>query len=326
MTFLLDANCCRISLDRRESGAEINFVSHAHTDHIASAKSGGILASDATAELLSAYKIRPKRLEHVPEWIKLLDAGHMMGSKQIFVSDYDRGIDYVYTGDFQMQHSAIAEPIQTRKCDIAIMDSTYPRPEFRFDDRNEVEAAMELWIKQKIDRGNVLFGSYPMGKSQELVAIMNGFGIVPKVTPRIAEISGIHNRLGTRLEFEEYDPEDPPKESFVGIVEAGKLSKASESLSKSSQKRVYTAVATGFAKIYRMGTDVQFPMSDHADFWQAVDYINAVDPSIVLAYGPSQAEFAHNLSRAGFKAMPFDDFRGEGLETIKAQLRRTSRD
>ncbi len=321
---LLNVNGLGISLDRRESGASINFISHAHTDHIASARSGNILASDETSLLLGAYKIKPKKLEERKDWIRLLDAGHMLGSKQLFASDYDSGIDYVYTGDFQMQKSAIAKQIQIRKADVAIIDSTYPRPEFRFDDREEVEAAMDIWIKQKLKRGIVLFGSYPMGKSQELISIMNGFGITPVVTPRIAEISAMHNSLGARLDFLSRSmdierTEETLAENFVGIVEAGKLREAAAAISAAHSKRVYTASATGFAKLYRMGTDVQFPLSDHADFWQSVDYLNAVSPSFVLTYGGAQETFAANLAKVGFKAMPFSEFRQDSLKTIEAQ-------
>ncbi|MEM3841642.1 MAG: hypothetical protein QXN59_03040 [Candidatus Micrarchaeaceae archaeon] len=316
---MLDVNFCRISLDRRESGAAINFVSHAHTDHISSARSGGVLASDETAELLSAYGIRPKRFAPTPGWIKLLDSGHMLGSKQIFIRDYENGLDYVYTGDFQMQRSAIAKPIEIRKADVVIIDSTYPRPEFKFDERDEVESAMELWIKQKLEKGNVLFGSYPMGKAQELIAMINSFGFTPLVTHRISEISEIHKHIGVKLEYAETDGAWKEESSFIGIVETSKLSEAALFASHSSGRRVYTAVATGFAKLYRMGTDVQFAMSDHADFWQAVDYLNAAEPSLVLTYGHSQKEFADNLSKVGFKAMPFELFGNASLETIKAR-------
>lgn len=321
---LLNVNGLGISLDRRESGASINFISHAHTDHIAAARSGNILASDETSALLGAYRIKPKKLEDEKGWIKLLDAGHMLGSKQLFVSDYDGGIDYVYTGDFQMQKSAIAKQIQTRKADVVIIDSTYPRPEFRFDDREEVEEAMGIWIRQKMERGIVLFGSYPMGKSQELISIINGFGITPVVTPRIAEISAMHNSLGAGLDFLSRDMDSERTDealsgNFVGIVEAGKLREAAAAVSAAHSKRVYTASATGFAKLYRMGTDVQFPLSDHADFWQSVDYLNAVSPSLVLTYGGSQDVFAENLTKVGFKAMPFGEFRQDGLKTIEAR-------
>ena len=50
---MLSLNGINISLDRRESGSDIDFISHAHSDHASAAKaSGHILASSQTIQLI----------------------------------------------------------------------------------------------------------------------------------------------------------------------------------------------------------------------------------------------------------------------------------
>ncbi len=52
---------------------------------------------------------------------------------------------------------------------------------------------------------------------------------------------------------------------------------------------------------------MQFALSDHADFSQAVDYINACGPKIVLTFGQRADVFAKNLSLKGYNARPLRD-------------------
>ena len=59
--------------------------------------------------------------------------------------------------------------------------------------------------------------------------------------------------------------------------------------------KVFTATASGFAKSMRFNTDVQFTLSDHADFKQAIEYINRVEPKVIYTCGSSSEVFARNL-------------------------------
>ena len=71
-------------------------------------------------------------------------------------------------------------------------------------------------------------------------------------------------------------------------------------------KAVFTAVATGFAKIMRFGTDAQFALSDHADFYQAVEYIDKVCPEKIYTVGKGRKTFAQNLANEGYNASPME--------------------
>jgi len=218
-----------------------------------------------------------------------------------------------------MQKSRVADKIEIPEVDKLIIDSTYPYPKIRFDERCEIETALQKWTLERAELGCVLFGAYAMGKAQELIAILNEVGVAPVVTKKIAEICSVYNANGYKLNYlptaRRYTEEYGETGAFVGITEKSVVDEA-ERLSSSARIKVFTGVATGFAKIFRFNTDVQFPLSDHADFIQSVDYINATGAKTVLTYGKGAEPFARSLCLAGFNAKPF----GEGKQAQTIQL------
>jgi len=300
-----------ISLDRRESNSDADFVSHSHSDHTSAAKSSkNVIASKETAELIKAVNgFQINACSAKIEGMKLLDSGHMLGSKQIRIVNSDSET-ITYTGDFMLQRSRACNPIEILETDTLIMDSTYCTPEISFDKREEVESAIEKWVPEKQERGIVLFGVSASGKAQEIVKILNGIGITPIVTKKISAVNKVYTANGVKLDYvSAYDnPGDYEHElgdNFVGVVDSHKLDDLAVMFSRSTGKRVYRAVATGWATLFRFNTDVQFPLSDHADFAQSMDYIEAANPKKVLTYGSNSEIFARNLAKEGYNAEPF---------------------
>ncbi|MCL5427761.1 MAG: MBL fold metallo-hydrolase [Candidatus Marsarchaeota archaeon] len=315
-----------VALDARDKRSDMGFVSHAHSDHTSGvAKSREILASSITSDLIELRKGVPlKRLQSMRN-AKLLDAGHILGSKQL-LAESDDGYSFVYTGDYQMRESLAAEPIEVRAADVLIIDSTYPYRDVVFEDKNEVITSMQHYIDAKVSRGTVLFGAYALGKAQELVKIANEAGYAPLVSKRIGAINRVYCNNGVRLDYiEEKDSEEPASEtqrSFLGIVEVHRLHEAAYRLANSTGRKVFTAVATGFARTYNMHVDVQFELSDHADFRQATEYIDQCSPKVVYTYGSrdSQKIFARTLSQEGYNAHPFfENYTEMGLD-VRARL------
>ena len=314
-----------ISLDRKERDSDTDFISHAHSDHTAAARSSdNVIASNETAELLKAINsIDLKRCQESREGIKLLDSGHMLGSKQIRI---ERDGDVVtYTGDFMLQRSATCARIQILETDTLIIDSTYCSPEFAFGSRAEVEASIQKWTASKLDSGIVLFGVHAAGKAQEITKVLNEVGIAPVTSKKVSAINSVYNSNHANLSYASaYDPasdyESLLQDNFVGVVESHRLDDLAVMLARVHGKRVYRAVATGFAKIFRFNTDVQFPLSDHADFNQSIYYIEAANPRRVLTYGSNSEAFAANLSRRGYNAEPFRSEVGEQYRLIEGSV------
>ena len=159
----------RVALDSNDKSANVNFVSHAHTDHMAGLrKNKKALASEITKDLIecrSGFKIE---LAEEPDCVELLDAGHIPGSKQLYVENDLYGYSVVYSGDYQMSVPLIGEKIRIREADVLIMDSTYPDPKVVFEDRGEAITAIQHYARMKLDRGIVLFGAHIIGRAQEL--------------------------------------------------------------------------------------------------------------------------------------------------------------
>lgn len=310
---MIQSNNIRISLDRREPNSDIDFVSHAHADHLAAVRSSkSILASAQTIQLIEQVQNLSIQNRADSENFKLIEAGHMLGSRQLYVDDSISGLRVTYTGDFQTVRSKTSNQIEVLETDTLIMDSTYADSFVKFDDKYEVESAIQDWVTKTLREGIVIFSAYAMGKAQELIAIFNDVGIKPIVSRKISKVSKVYQQNGIRLDYSSaYESESTYesliKDNFVGITDTRNLSILKSDLELAHNKRVYTGVATGFAKMFKFNTDAQFPLSDHADFKQSVEYIEATRAKKVLTYGSNAASFARNLSMEGYDSVPFSD-------------------
>ncbi len=308
---MLCVNNMNIALDRRESGSDLDFISHAHSDHTSAVKSAQyILASDETMQLLGQESRAHSTLKVGDNaQFSMLDSGHMLGAKQLCIDNTESGNRTIYTGDFKMQESRTAKHIEIASADTVIVDSTYPEPDMRFDDRSDVESCLQDWTKSKLNRGIVLFSAYAMGKSQEIIALLNEIGVTPLVSRKISTASRVYRDWGINIEYAsaydaDSDYEEIVKDNFVGVTDSRDLRELSGTLGKVHGKRVFTAVATGFAKKFRFDTDVQFALSDHADFKQCTEYIDATGAGRIFTYGHEAEALSRNLQRAGYSAAP----------------------
>jgi Cft2 family RNA processing exonuclease len=302
---VLHVGSYRISLDMREPEANLNFVSHAHSDHTGGVKKNAdILCSEITRDLVQARTKYPLRAVEIPDGVSLLSSGHMLGAKQLCAESESMGT-IVYTGDYQMQKSPVAEEIEVRSADTLIIDSTYPFPNIVFENREEVMTSMQHYVRSKMDRGCTLFGSYSMGKAQELISICNGMGVSPLVDKNIAKISDVYSKHGVNLDYLcrgiEMGITDDDFREPVWIVSMHNMNKVRMHVSKMGRK-IFTAVATGFAAMQRFNTDVQFALSDHADFKQALEYISMCSPKRIYTRGSGCDSFARNLRAHGYDA------------------------
>ncbi len=300
-----------ISLDRKDKLANLHFISHAHADHTSAVNSkSNFISSEITANLIKTRKSVQIRYTESMSGMTLLNAGHILGSKQLYVDHEDLDGTITYSGDYQMQSSYVAEPIEIRNTDYLIIDSTYPDPRIEFDDKSEVTYTIQKYVKEKLERGSVLFQTYSLGKAQEIIKILNEVGIVPLSSRKISQINEVYNSHGCKLEYiydSVYNPDvkEATRENYVQICEHNKFEEYKNAIYRRTGRRVYSAIATGFAQAMRFNTDVQFALSDHADFKQAVEYINACNPKKVYTYGSNSYVFAHNLSKSGLNAVPY---------------------
>lgn len=275
----------------------VSFVSHAHLDHVPKAIYRLPFTTEETAELIrvrdptfksKAIKIN-KFFEKEDFSFELLCSNHILGSSQVYIEFNDYRI--LYTGDFKLKPTNLT----TKKLkmpdeiDYLIIESTYGRPEYVFPDEEEVINDLITWIEKKLFLGKkVAIGAYPLGKAQEVIKILNENGIEPKTTPIIEKYNEVYRKFGMKLKTS--------KESEIIV-------KPMHEVLNRPINGYANAVVTGWALTEDFGDVVGFPLSDHADFNQLLEYVSILNPKVVYVTHGFAEEFAREVEkRFGIKS------------------------
>lgn len=301
----------RLWLDPHEPQSERVFVSHAHSDHIDVHRE--VILSAPTAKLMQA-RIGGTRIEHVLPWrerrelmgehercaITLLPAGHIFGSAMSLIEA--EGASLLYTGDFKLRKGLSAEACEPHHADILIMETTYGRPEYRFPPTEAVMQGVIRFCREALDNDEVpvLLG-YSLGKSQELLCGLGDAGLPIMLHGTVFKMTQVYEQFGQC--FPKYEPYEAGKA-------AGKVLLCPPSVVNSAMLRnlgkARTAVLTGWAVDpgcrYQYRADAAFPISDHADFPDLIDFVKQVQPKKVLTLHGFAADFAQSLRALGYDA------------------------
>ncbi len=130
-----------------------------------------------------------------PFTVKTMDAGHIPGSTMYRVDD--GGNDVVFTGDINTVDTRLTTKASPPKCHTLVMESTYsgrPHPS-----RKQVEKAFLEKVKEVLERGgNVIVPAFAVGRTQEIVQILDGIKIekwLDGMGRRVAQIYLRHNEF-----------------------------------------------------------------------------------------------------------------------------------
>jgi DNA ligase 1 len=286
-----------------------SFVSHAHSDHTALHRE--VVCSRGTARLMHA-RIPGERLEHILEFgqterltdttsITLHPAGHIFGSAQCLLRHEEFG-SLLYTGDFKLRRGLSAEACETPHADVLIMETTYGRPHYVFPPTEQVLQQIVHFCRQTLEDSEtpVLYG-YSLGKSQELLRSLAAAQLPLMLHPQTVKMTRVYEELGIRF---------PPYREFTDAEVAGHVvicppqANQSSFLKRISKKRC--AVITGWAldpgATFRYQCDAAFPLSDHADYNDLLEFVERVQPKRVLTLHGFASEFARTLRERGVEA------------------------
>jgi putative mRNA 3-end processing factor len=175
-------------------------VSHAHADHAVSGNNRVYCTEPTSAFMKLRYgKNAASKFDIVgydqPFTIggvelKLIPAGHMLGSAQILM-EYD-GVRYLYTGDYKLQPDATCEPLGWVETDVLITESTFANPAIIHPDPvSEIKKLNDIGI-------NILLGAYGLGKSQRLIKLITTHAPQKKILVhhKILPINAIYEKMG----------------------------------------------------------------------------------------------------------------------------------
>lgn len=299
------------------------FVSHAHSDHtrrhehtVLTPETAALLRVRLGGELghlaeipyqevraLSALSNASRfsdRSAHSETFLRLLPAGHILGSAQLFLEN-DTG-SLLYTGDFKIRSGLSCSAAEFCKAETLIMETTYGLPRYVFPPAAEVVEAIVSFCQETLEDGDrpVLLG-YSLGKSQEVLAALAGVGLPLFLHESVARLTQVYRELGVALPFAEVfrSGEERP-----GVFLAPPHLRGSRFLERIPRRRV--AYLSGWAldpsARHRWGCDAVFPLSDHADYEELLTAVERVQPRRVLTLHGFAAEFAQDLRARGIEA------------------------
>jgi putative mRNA 3-end processing factor len=272
---------------------DATVVSHAHGDHLVDG-ADRVVASELTAALAGVRQAGtdPVAVDHPA--VELFPAGHVAGSRAARLTDPETGRTYLYTGDVSTRSRFYLDGFEPVDADVLIVEATYGEPGYTFPPTEAVLAAAREWLAETMGTVVLLFG-YALGRAQKLQRLLaDSARSRVFVTDAIANLNAaIESYLDVTFGSRRYtsDTELEAGDALVlpmGTTRIGWV----ESLVEAHDAR--TAGFSGWAVddsfVYRRGFDRGFVLSDHCDFDELVELVEAVDPETVYTqHGAAEA-------------------------------------
>lgn len=295
-----------VNLDPKSSMPEcINFVSHAHSDHLPNSKNGLILATRETKEIAT---LRGRDLSNHVEFLdnfQLYDSGHILGARGVLFDDV------FYTGDVCSRKRGFLEGASVPKCKILITESTFGRPEFVFPQLSETVNAVNEIISEMYHKGKpVLLLGYQLGKAQTLSHLFGHWEPL-YYHDSVKEMNDLHRRLGVELK----EGLGHTKAESMGLLDKKPWAMICPLMSESNpfikqMKSKYDAITIGFSgwakstMSYARKNDYSIPLSDHCDYNELVELVKKSGAEKIYTVHGFVEEFASDLVKMGFNAQP----------------------
>ncbi len=309
-----------LCIDPHKSSKEKNvFFTHAHSDHIKLGKNSKFFGTIETIDLVKKRFLRKYELNFTPVpfnlkfniddvELTLLENGHILGSTQIKISaDKEYGI----TSDFRLQDSLLFKGAKPIDCDTLVLETTFGSPQYVFPKQDVVTNEFINWVSKEAKTKLVVLAGYSLGKAQELTKIANLAGYVPLVHESIFDMNQIYKKHGK--DVGEYELLDHNIKDFSVLIMPPQLVNhfLLATLKEFDSRGVVSALATGWT--YARGFDKLFPLSNHADYNDLIEYVKLANPKLVLTDHGQCDEFSRKLNRLGFKSKPLKQHKQQVL-------------
>jgi putative mRNA 3-end processing factor len=284
--------------DSRSASGDVNFVSHAHMDHVHQSDAE-VVCSDLTASLAEARTDeKVNRVENHD--VELLPSGHILGSSAAVFGEEKK---YLYTGDVSLRDRRYLEGFDPVSADVLVVESTYGIPAYTFPEQKEVEQRIIDWIRDNSNEPLYLFG-YSLGKAQKIQHIVEeatdrpvlAHGAVKKMNEVVEEASDL------KFDAKAYGENKKLLEEENAVLIAPSRSSKADWMEKNIEK--FGGLKAGFSGWaaqesfkYRGGYDETFCLSDHCDFDELVELVKKVDPEEVYTHHGFDEEFAAYLKK-----------------------------
>lgn len=304
---LCESDGRRVYFDPKFAGSkEVNFVSHAHTDHLPTKNGGMILSSSETMAIAKLRGLEINNYVDKIENMSLVDTGHILGSKGLLIDEI------FYTGDICTRERGFLKGASIPKCKTLITECTFGLPEFVFPRLEDIKKFVNEIISSLYSRGvPVLLLGYQLGKAQTITQLFGHWEPI-YFHDSVKSMNDLHKQLGVKLP-EGLGHTEAEKAGLLDkkpwIMVAPMMSAKNHFIRR--MKEDYGAVSigfTGWAKSNRFSfwrnTDYSVPLSDHCDFNELVTLVKRSGAEKIYTIHGFVEEFADRLSKMGFDAQP----------------------
>ena len=292
-------------------GGKRAFISHAHSDHVA--RHEMTFCSEVTRDLMktrygytSEGEMRVLPMREVVEWegweLRLLPAGHIIGSAMLHLTRKADGATLLYTGDYKLRQGLSSERCELLHADTIIMECTFGLPQFTFPPTSQVVTQVLKFAQETLEDGGipVLLG-YSVGKAQEILCALAEAGHPVMVHKSIWDMTrAVAPLLGKLPDYRLFDAAHAAGHVLLFPPSNGR------SIAIKKLKVCRTAMLTGWAlqpgAKFRYQVDEIFPLSDHADYPELIETVEEVKPRRVWLVHGYTREFAADLRLRGFEA------------------------
>lgn len=313
---LCEVNGKRVLLDPKNADSSgINFVSHAHSDHLPSKNGGIILTSVETNEIATLRGFKMENHVQSLDDFSLVDSGHILGARGLLFDDI------FYTGDICTRDRGFLKGAKIPKCKTLITECTFGLPEFVFPKIEETQKQVNELISELYGKGiPVILMGYQLGKAQTITQMFGHWGPL-YFHDSVKQMNLLHQKFGVPLSNGMGHSEAEKNgllEKKPWVMIAPLMSSKSSFLKEMKSK--YGAVTIGFSGWaqstrfpFGRRTDYSIPMSDHCDFNELVDLVVKSGAEQVYTIHGFVEEFSAYLRKIGISAQPLredslDDF------------------
>lgn len=286
------------------------LLTHAHSDHVKLSKKSTFFGTKETNEIV---KKRYSAERHMFEEIEinkkinfgdfsleLFTNGHILGSVQTRINSEE--LDYVVTSDFRLQDSVFFKGATPLNAETLVLETTFGDPKYVFPKQESVVSEMVSWVEKNAKTGLVLLAGYSLGKAQELTYISNQAGFDPVVHDSIFEMNEIYSNNGINLG--KYSNLDHNLKDFNVLIMPPQLVDKNlfAVLENFDKRKISSAIVSGWER--RGSFDKTFPLSNHADYNDLIEYVKQSNPKLVLTDHGFCESFSRKLNRLGYNSKP----------------------
>ncbi len=300
----MEYNDLRIALDPSKSiDADLTFISHAHSDHMHIPKKGSKILTSRETSIIAAK--RGYNIEHYYEefnGIKLIDSGHVLGSRAILIDDI------LYTSDLSIRDRAFLRGAKLPRCDTLIIESTYGREGFVFPSIDKICKSANTIIGNLYSHGTpIILLGYPLGKAQILTSLFRHWEPL-YVHDTVYMINEVYKELGIDLidvlPYSIAEDEGLLRRRPWVMIAPMQSSRSRFINDMRSRYSAVTIAFTGWAITSRSSYDYLLPLSDHCDFKELLEVIKECKPRKIYTIHGYVREFADYLTKHGYNAEP----------------------